>query len=137
MARWAPLPSSAARYSGSVAVSVLPSPVCISTIELIMDGRAAQQLHVEVPHVELAPARLAHQGERLDQQPVERLAAAGPVAERQAHLLEIVVALGHQPLFQRGDPGHQRSPLRESSAQRAAHHQSDAAQESIGGCGHI
>ena len=65
-----------------------------------VDGRAAQELHVEVPHVEPPPAGLADQCKRLDQQPIERLAAAGPIAERQARLFKVVVALLHQRLFQ-------------------------------------
>ena len=84
---------------------------------VVMHGRAAQELHVEVPHVELPPPRLAHQGERLDQQPLERLAAAGPVAERQARLLQIEVALLHQRLFERGDSRNIRGPLRKPRAQ--------------------
>ena len=35
----------------------------------VMHGRAAKQLHVEVPHVELAAAGLAHEREGFDKQP--------------------------------------------------------------------
>ena len=45
---------------------------------VVMHGRAAQELHVEVPHVELPPARLAHQGERLDQQVDRAARRCGP-----------------------------------------------------------
>ena len=39
---------------------------------------AADELHVEVPHVQHAAAGLAHDGERLGQQVVERLAVGDP-----------------------------------------------------------
>jgi hypothetical protein len=65
-----------------------------------MHCRAAQQLDVEVPHIQLAAARLANQGKRFDQEPIERFAAAGSIAQRQAHFFKIVVALGHQPFFE-------------------------------------
>ena len=39
---------------------------------------AADELHVEVPHVEHAPAGLAHDGERFGQQVVERRARRPP-----------------------------------------------------------
>ena len=42
---------------------------------------AADELDVEVPHVERAAARLADDGERLGQQIVERLAGGEPFAE--------------------------------------------------------
>ena len=80
---------------------------------VVMHGRAAQELHVEVPHVEPPPAGLAHQRERLDQQPIERLAAAGPVAQREAGLLEVEIALLHQRLFERGNLRNVRRPLRQ------------------------
>ena len=40
-----------------------------------VEGEAADELHVEVPHVQDAAARLAHDGEGLGQEVVERLAA--------------------------------------------------------------
>ena len=79
---------------------------------VVMHGRAAQELHIEVPHVELAPAGLAHQRERLDEQPIERLAAAGPIAQRQAGLLEIEIALLLERLLERGDLRNVPRPLR-------------------------
>ena len=53
---------------------------------------AADELHVEVPHVEHAAAGLAHDGERLGQQIVERLALGQPVAEFRRLRAELVVA---------------------------------------------
>ena len=53
-------------------------------------------LHVEVPHVEGSPAGLAHQGIGLDQQPAQRLAALGPISQRQAPLAKLLVGQGHQ-----------------------------------------
>ena len=43
---------------------------------------AADELHVEVPHVEHAAAGLADDARRLGQQVVERLALVGALAER-------------------------------------------------------
>ena len=43
--------------------------------------RAADQLHVEMPHVEHAAAGLADDGEGLGHQVVERLALREPLAE--------------------------------------------------------
>ena len=74
MTTWTPLPSSALRYAGSVATSVLPSPVFISAIVPRCSTIAADQLHVEVPHVEHAAAGFADDGKGLGQQVVERLA---------------------------------------------------------------
>ena len=52
----------------------------LGDLALVQD-HAADQLHVEVPHVEHAPARLADDGEGLGQQVVERLALGEPLAE--------------------------------------------------------
>ena len=52
---------------------------------------AADQLHVEVPHVEHAPAGLADHGERLDQQVVERLAVGDALAELDGLVAELLV----------------------------------------------
>ena len=56
----------------------------------VVQGHAADQLHVEVTLADAAPRRLAGQREGLGQQLVERLAAAGALAQR--------VGLGAQPL---------------------------------------
>ena len=53
---------------------------------LVEHGDAAQDLHVEVPHVEGPPAGLADQGVGLDQQLRERLPAFRPIAERRLRL---------------------------------------------------
>ena len=78
---------------------------------IVMHGRAAQELHIEVPHVEPPPAGFAHQRERLDEQPLERLAAAGPIAQRQTGLLKIEVALLLERLFERSDLRNVARPL--------------------------
>ena len=67
---------------------------------VVEHGDAAEKLHVEVPHVERPPARLAHQGIGFDQQVGERLAAFRPIAERKAALAELVVAELRQLRFQ-------------------------------------
>ena len=46
-----------------------------------VEHRAADELHVEVPHVQHAPARLAHDGKRLWHEVVQRLALRQPLAE--------------------------------------------------------
>ena len=46
-----------------------------------VQDHAADHLHVEVAHVQRAPARLADDRERLGQQLVERLALLGPLAQ--------------------------------------------------------
>ncbi len=46
-----------------------------------MEHDAADELHVEVPHVEHAAAGLAHDGEGLGQQVVERRAVGEPLPE--------------------------------------------------------
>ncbi len=56
----------------------------------VVHGDAAQNLHVEVPHVERAPAGLAHQGKGLGQNVVQRFAALGAIAQRQAALAQVV-----------------------------------------------
>ena len=69
------------RYSGSVATSVLPSPVLISAMRPECSTAPADQLHVVVPLADRAPRSLAHGGERLGQQVVERLAGQRAAAE--------------------------------------------------------
>ena len=84
-------PASELRKIGSVAASVLPSPVFISAIDAVVEHHAADQLDVEVAHVERAPAGLAAERERLVQQVVERLAVAGPLAQLVGLLAQLVV----------------------------------------------
>ena len=64
---WTPLPSSAFRYAGSVATSVLPSPVRISAILPWCRTMPPIDLHVVVAHADRAAAGLAHGRERLGQ----------------------------------------------------------------------
>ncbi len=52
----------------------------LGDLPLVQDG-AADELHVEVPHVQHAAARFAHDRERLDEQIVERLAVRQALAE--------------------------------------------------------
>ena len=78
---------------------------------VVMHGRAAKKLHIEVPHIQPPPAGLAHQRKCLDQQPLERLAAACPIAQRQAGLLEIEIALQLQRLLERSDLRNVPRPL--------------------------
>ena len=78
----------------------------------MMQGDAAEQLHVEVPHVERAAAGFAHQGERLGQQCVERLAAFGPIAQGQAALAKLFVGLLLELVFQGSNYRHQLRPMR-------------------------
>ena len=87
---------------------------------IVMHGRAAQELHIEVPHVEPSPAGLAHQRKRFDQQPIERLAAAGTIAQREARLLEIEVGLRLERLFKRSNLRHVPRPLAHSRTAEVA-----------------
>ena len=56
-----------------------------------MQDDAADQLHVEVPHVQHAAAGLADDGEGFGQQVVERLAVGEPGAELVGLLAELLV----------------------------------------------
>src|SRR5262245_47497620 len=57
----------------------------------MMDGRAAQDLHIEMPHVKFSSAGFPHERKGLDQQPVERLSTANPIAQAKTCLAQIVV----------------------------------------------
>ena len=74
-----------------MATSVLPSPVFISAILPLVQDHAADQLHVEVPHVERAAAGLADDGEGFGQQVVERLAVGEPLAELDGLAAQLLV----------------------------------------------
>ena len=83
---------------------------------LVEHGDAAQDLHVEVPHVDGPPAGLADQGVGLDQQLRQRLAAFRPIAERQAALAKLLVVELEQFRFHRADLGHELRPIRQPPA---------------------
>ena len=89
-----PLPSSALRYAGSVATSVLPSPVTISAMLPLVQDHAADHLHVVMPHAEEPPAAFAADGERLDQDVVERFAGLQALAELDGLLAQLLI--GHR-----------------------------------------
>ncbi len=99
----APLPGSAFRYAGSVATSVLPSPVRISAILPLLQHHAADQLHVEMAQAERAARGLAHDRERLGQQVVEGLAGRELLAELDGLGGEIGVGQGLQGRLERVD----------------------------------
>ena len=58
-----------------------------------VDGRAADELDVVMPLLDGPFGRLAHQGEGLDEQGVERVPLPGSQLEGMAPLLQVVVAL--------------------------------------------
>src|SRR5437588_508537 len=70
-------------------------PVCVhggqNGQRPVVHDDAASQLHVERPHLQLPVGDDADQAERLGQQLVERLAAAGPAAQVQAGLARVGV----------------------------------------------
>ena len=76
-----------------------------------MQDDAADELHVEVPHVERAAAGLADDRERLRQQIVERLAAREPVAEFLGLGAELIVGERLNLGFFRADHVHERTDL--------------------------
>ena len=86
-----------------MAVSVLPSPVCISTIDRLCMAIPPSTLHVEMPHVQGPPPRFADQGKCLDQNPFERLAATYSVTKPQALLAELRVSQRLERRFQLGN----------------------------------
>ncbi len=65
-----------------------------------MDRRAADELDVVVPLLDGPLGGLADQGERLDEQAVERVPLAGLEAELGAPGLELVVGLGFEGRFE-------------------------------------
>jgi hypothetical protein len=69
----------------------------------LVQHRPTEQLHVEVAHAERALGRLAHAGERLGQQVVERLALFEPSAELGGLLAELVVGQRLELIFKRID----------------------------------
>ena len=73
-----------------------------------MQGGAAHELHVVVALAEHPHAGLAHDGERLDQQVVERLAVVEPLAELAGLGPEGVVGQRLHLGLELADVGHQR-----------------------------
>ena len=59
----------------------MPSPVFISATLAAVQHDPADELHVEVPHGEHAPPRLAHHREGIDQQIVELGTLIAPLAK--------------------------------------------------------
>ena len=72
---------------------------------------AADELHVEVPHVEHAAAGLAHDGEGLGQQVVERGAAGKPLTELGGLLPELAVGEARDRRLERVDGLDNRTDL--------------------------
>ena len=70
---------------------------------------AAEDLHVEVPHVLGAAAGLAAGGERLGQQVVELCALGQPFAQLRRHRLQLLVAERPHLLFEVVDLRQQRA----------------------------
>ena len=85
---------------------------------VVMDGGAAEELHVEVPHVESTPASFAHECEGLDEQAIERLTAASAVAKREASFFEIEVGLCFERFFEGGDLGNRAAPIAACASRR-------------------
>ena len=65
-----------------------------------VQGCAAHELHVEVTEAERAAARLAHRGERLGQQVVERLAVRVALAQLDGLVLELLVGERVEVVFE-------------------------------------
>ena len=72
----------------------------------VVEDHAADQLDVEVTHVERAPAGLTAERERLVQQVVERLPVARPLAQRVGLFAQLVVLEQLHLRLDRVDPGH-------------------------------
>ena len=79
---------------GSVATSVLPSPVFISAMPPRCRTMPPMSCTSKWRIAEHAPARLAADGERLGQEVVERLALVEPASELGGHRPQLGVGLG-------------------------------------------
>ena len=75
----------------------------------LVKHRAADELHVEVPHVQHAFAGFADDGERLDEQVVERFALGNAVAEFRGLSAELLVGERLHRRLQRADLGDERA----------------------------
>ncbi len=81
MTTWTPVAGQGVEVDGQGGDRVLPSPVFISAIHPKWRAMPAHQLDVEVALAEHPPGRLAHEGERLDQQVLEALAVVEALLE--------------------------------------------------------
>ena len=72
-----------------MATRVLPSPVFISAMVPAVEGEAADELDVEVPHVQHAASRLAHHREGLGEDVVQGLALGQALPEHGGPGLEL------------------------------------------------
>ena len=79
----------------------------------MVQGNAAQNLHVEVPHVQRAAAGFANQGVGLGHDSLQRLAAFRPIAQRQAALAKFLVRLCLQFRLKRRHGGNELRPSRQ------------------------
>ncbi len=75
----------------------------------LVKHRAADQLHVEVAHVQHALAGLADDGERLDEQVVEGFALSNPRAEFRGLPAELLVGERLNRRLERADFGDERA----------------------------
>ncbi len=85
----------------------------------VVHGGAAQDLHVEVTHVERPPAGFSHQGVRLGQNAFHRLLAANPITKRKAALAQVVHAQRLQLFLVRGDSRYHGRPARDAPLHQA------------------
>jgi hypothetical protein len=74
-----------------------------------VQNRSADQLHVEVPHVQDAAASLAADGERLDEQLIQRLAVSDALLEFYGFLGEFGVRELLEPGFEIVNGGDKRT----------------------------
>ena len=74
-----------------------------------MENRAADQLHVEVPHVEHAASRLSDDGECFRQQLIEGLAIGGSLPEFDGLAAQLLVRQRLNGRFEGVDLRHDRA----------------------------
>ena len=96
-------PASAFRYAGRVATSVLSLARPHLGDMALVERDAADELDVEVAHVECAPPGLAHDRECLRQDCLDRLALVDSGAEGVGPGAKLGVGKGSQPGLQRID----------------------------------
>ena len=86
----------------------------------LVQHHAAEQLHVEMPHLHGAHGRLAHRGERLAHQVVHRFAVLQPLAEARRLRAQLGIAHGLHRGFQCIDALHIWAQLLETALARIA-----------------